>query len=195
MRRYRAYEDLFEILRGSQDDDAALVTRRIRSGEDVESLVRSIREGDLLLQLAVRPEWKRQYEFPGRFQQMPPHLNRWPNPYLKSKSLGRLLAGQEDTHQKDEVREVDRMYAVPYHAVKLADPRLESIDLTKYTTVIKNKSLLRSLLEIYLLFEYPFDSFFHADLFLDDIVRGQNRHCSPLLIHAVLAAGWVRCGS
>lgn len=167
----------------------------MRSGEDVELLVRSIREGNLLLQLSLRPEWKYQYEFPGRFRRMPPHLGQWINPYLKSELLSRSLVPLT-TYAKsldiDERTNKGRMYAVPYHAVKLADSRLEFVDLTKYTMVASDKPLLRSLLEIYLLFDYPFNSFFHADLFLDDLVSGQGRHCSPVLVNAVFAAAWVR---
>ncbi|KAK9420218.1 hypothetical protein SUNI508_06747 [Seiridium unicorne] len=191
--KLNAHEKLYEILRNSHDDDAAMISRRIRSGEDVEQLVRSVQEGDLLLQLSLRPEWKFRYDFPSNFQQMPSNLSRWPNPYLESKCLLRWPdspATNGDSPSIDEVAHEDRMYVVPYHAAGLADHRLDMIDLTRYTTIVKDKALLRSLLEIYLLCEHPFDSFFHADVFLDDLTRGEGHHCAPVLINAVLAAAW-----
>ncbi|KAK9800140.1 hypothetical protein SCARD494_01933 [Seiridium cardinale] len=191
--KLNAHEKLYEILRNSHDDDAAMITRRIRSGEDVEQLVRSIQEGDLLLQLSLHPEWKFRYDFPSSFRHMPSRLSRWENPYLDSKCLIRWPvspAATGDASSIDQVAHEDRMYVVPYHAARLADRRLDMIDLTRYTAIVKDKALLRSLLEIYLLCEYPFDSFFHADLFLDDLARGEGHHCAPVLINAVLAAAW-----
>ncbi|KAH8194049.1 hypothetical protein TruAng_011779 [Truncatella angustata] len=192
-RRYKAYEDLYGIIRRSGDDDAALLVKRIQSGEDVEALVRSIEEGDLLLQLSLRPEWRIRYDFPGRFGPIPPHLDGWPNPYLKSKLFGGSPfsdTANGNFTDPDSIGEHDRIYAIPFHVVKLADPRLNNLDLTKYTTVSQSKSLLRSLLEVYLLYEYPWNSFLHADFLLDDMIRGDNRHCSPLLINAIMAAAW-----
>lgn len=195
LRRLNAYDELSEILRRSREDDAALITRRIRSGEGVEPLVRSLQEGDLLLQLSLQPEWRYQYDFPGHFQPMPSHLSGRANPYLQSKSLRGSLGlptNQRSLPNPDQVTDEEKFYAVPYRAVRLADSRLEHIDLTKYTKVTQDASLLRSLLEVYLLFEYPFNSFFHADFFLDDIISGDDRHSSPVLVNAVLAAAWVR---
>jgi hypothetical protein len=195
-RRYKAYEDLYEILRRSHDDDVALVLRRIRSGEDVESVVSSIEEGDLLLQLSLHPEWRIRYDFPGRFGPIPPHLDGWPNPYLKSKLLGGSPFVSTDpensTNQSTaETSAEDKVYAIPYHAAKIADPRLDQADPTQYTTVSTTKSVLLSLINIYLLHEYPWNSFFNADLFLDDMVRGRYQHCTGLLVNAVAAAAWV----
>jgi hypothetical protein len=197
MRKYKAHETLYDIIRRSRDEDAVLVVKRIQSGEDIETLVRSIEVGDLLLQLSLRPEWRTRYDYPGRFRQMPPYLDRWPNPYLKTKLFGGSLISSimdEPNMDLNELKDDDRIYAVPYHTAKLADARLESIDLTKYTTVTNDASLLRSLLEVYLLYEYPFNSFFHADLFFDDIIRDQGPHCSSVLVNAIMAAAWV-CSS
>lgn len=41
------------------------------------------------------------------------------------------------------------------------------------------------------MFEYPFHPFFQKDLFIDDMLNGRRRFCSPLLVNAVLAAAWV----
>lgn len=83
------------------------------------------------------------------------------------------------------------MFLVPYHTVELADPKLESADVAKWTAVTPDNLLLRRLLEIYFIFEFPFHPFFHKDLFLDDLLSGDLRFCSPLLVNAVLAAAWV----
>lgn len=191
----RAYDDLYTIIRRSQDQEARLIIQNIRSGVDVETIVRMIQEGDLLLQLSLRPEWRFRYEFPGTFPELPLYLNQWPNPYLSStvfqKSLLSTTQLPDVTTGPPETANQDSLYVVPYHVATMADPRLDSVDVTRYTTVCSDNSLLRSLLEIYFLFEFPFNSFFHIDIFLDDMASGQDNYCSPVLVNAVLASAWV----
>lgn len=83
------------------------------------------------------------------------------------------------------------MYLFPYHTVELVDDSLSSIDVAKWTAVSSNNTLLRKLLEIYFVLEYPFGQFFPKDLFLRDMAGGNQRYCSSLLVNALLAAAWV----
>jgi hypothetical protein len=80
---------------------------------------------------------------------------------------------------------------MPFHVAKMADSRLDHIDLTKYTTVSDDKKLLRSLLDIHFHFEFPFNSFSHIDLVLEDMVHGQERYSSPVHVNVILASAWV----
>ncbi|ORY56144.1 uncharacterized protein BCR38DRAFT_120679 [Pseudomassariella vexata] len=190
----RAYENLYSILRTSPPDEASLVLRRVRSGVDVETVLQSIQEGDLLLQLVLRPEWRYRYDFP-YLKEMPSFLGLWPNPYLRSTLHDRALISPSQHRMLTEQLitsedEMNRMYLVPYHAVSMTDFRLGSVDVAKWTTVSSDNALLRALVEIYFVFEFPFHPFFHKELFLDDLLNDRHRFCSPLLVNAVLAAAW-----
>lgn len=48
------------------------------------------------------------------------------------------------------------------------------------------------LLKLYFQYEHQFLSFFHKDLFLDDMLSGSTTFCSELLVNAVLALACVR---
>lgn len=87
--------------------------------------------------------------------------------------------------------ELLRMYETPYHTVQMVEPRLDAVDPSKWTTVISDNVLLRKLLEIYFVHDYPYFTFFHKDFFLDDMATGRTRFCSSLLVNAVLAAACV----
>ncbi|KAI0136821.1 hypothetical protein BJ170DRAFT_589783 [Xylariales sp. AK1849] len=190
------YENLWNILRTRQEDEANVILQRIRAGADADALVRTIQDGDLLLQLAPQPEYRYQYEFPYS-REMPTFLNNvaWANPYLSSILYGQaLISSSQLLTPPEEILEFEgdsrRMYLAPYHTVHLVDKRLASLDVALWTAVISNNSLLRTLLEVYFVFEYPSHPFFHKDIFLDDMISGKHRFCSPLLINAVLAAAW-----
>ncbi|KAK7980988.1 hypothetical protein PG989_013445 [Apiospora arundinis] len=192
-----AYEELCTILRSRQGPDADIVLRRIRAGDDIAAIVKTMQAGDLLLQLRLRAPDRFRYEFP-YLREMPPTLDgdSWSNPYLGSTLHQKALihpsprqspAVDLETIMSDESQ---RMFLVPYHTAEMADPKLDSADVAKWTTVSPDNSLLRRLLKIYFIFEFPFHPFFHKDLFLDDLLSGDLRFCSPLLVNAVLAAAW-----
>ena len=81
---------------------------------------------------------------------------------------------------------------MPYHAAVHEDLRISTADVSYWTSVSSDNSLLRELLDIYFVCEYPFHQFFHKNLFLEDMVQGKTRFCSRALVNAILAAGWVR---
>ncbi|KAK8129870.1 hypothetical protein PG999_002250 [Apiospora kogelbergensis] len=192
-----AYEELCTILRSRQGPDTDIVLRRIRAGDDIAAIVKTMQAGDLLLQLRLRAPDRFRYEFP-YIREMPPTLegDSWSNPYLGSTLHQKALiypsprqspAADLETIMSEESQ---RMFLVPYHTAEMADPKLDSADVAKWTTVSPDNSLLRRLLKIYFIFEFPFHPFFHKDLFLDDLLSGDLRFCSPLLVNAVLAAAW-----
>lgn len=170
--------------------------QQIRAGADVETVVKTIRDGDLLIQLALQPEYRFRYEFP-YLDGMPPSLEQQQNPYLHSTLYEKLRAlsphrVMSQDCQRSVEDEQERAYMMPYHAAELADPRIATIDVSRWTAVHPNNTLLRALLEIYFLFEHPFHTYFHKDLFLEDMANGRERFCSRCLVNAVLAAAWVR---
>lgn len=144
------HDALCDILRTRQEDVAIKILQRLRTGTDVETVLKSIHDGDLLLQVSLRPEYRYQYEFPYK-QEMPTGLENsaWPNPYLQSilydKVRGSAPPAETDAQSGGERQ---RMYMTPYHAVELLDARLGAIDVTKWTAVPASNSLLRTLIEI-----------------------------------------------
>lgn len=58
------YEELFDILRSRPEQDVASIVARIRSGADVEDILRFVKEGDALIELSVAPQTEYRYSFP-----------------------------------------------------------------------------------------------------------------------------------
>jgi hypothetical protein len=155
--------------------------------------MRHINAGDILVQLHLRPETRYRYVFPYRTQ-MPASLWSSHNPYLHSLVYeGTSLTPTSEqqplspsTHEKYSTQ-----YLKPYHAAKIEDPRFDSVRPSMWTSVSTDDDLMRTLLRTYFLHEYEWLPVFHKDHFLDDMVAGSNRFCSPLLVNAVLALGCV----
>ncbi|KAI1479411.1 hypothetical protein F4774DRAFT_381918 [Daldinia eschscholtzii] len=190
----QAYEDLFGILRSRPDEETAQVIQRLRMGEDAQIIVKTVQDGDLLLQLSLKPELRFRYEFP-HLRDMPPFLSQWHNPYLQSILYERTgVQSHQPQAYLDMLRDVtdesEKMYIAPYHTVELVDPRISSMTISIWTTVSSDNPMLRALLQIYFVFVYPFHPYFHKDLFLEDMSVGNNRFCSRLLVNAVLGAAW-----
>ncbi|KAI0381668.1 hypothetical protein F5Y04DRAFT_288489 [Hypomontagnella monticulosa] len=189
----QAYEDLFGILRSRSDEETARILQRLRIGEDVHAIVKAVQDGDLLLQLSLVPDLRYRYEFP-YIPEMPAHLERWPNPYLQSILYQKTDTQPPSSGYLETLREItdeaQKMYLVPYHAVELVDPRMLSINVSNWTTVSSDNPMLLVLLQIYFLFDFPFHPFFQKDLFLEDMIIGSRRFCSPLLVNAILGAAW-----
>ncbi|OTA65317.1 hypothetical protein K449DRAFT_421005 [Hypoxylon sp. EC38] len=190
----QSYEDLFGILRSRPDEETSQVLQRVRMGEDASTIVKAIQDGDLLLQLALRPDIRFRYEFP-YIREMPAHLSRWKNPYLQSTLYEKTSIQSPHSPMyleslRDVVDESQKIYLVPYHMVELVDPRISSMSVSSWTTVSSDNTMLRVLLQIYFVFEYPFHPYFHKDMFLEDMLVGSKRFCSPLLVNAVLGAAW-----
>lgn len=195
-RRCQTYEELFDILRSQPEDTSVEVLQRIRAGVDVKTVVKAIQDSDLLIQLARQPEYRFRYEFP-YLDDMPSHLGQQHNPYLHSTLYEKLCS--LSPHQvmskeflKNIETETERTYLMPYHATELSDSRISTVDVSRWTAVNTDNTLLRALLEVYFVFEYPFHTCFHKDFFLEDMANGRKRFCSRLLVNAVLAAAWVR---
>jgi hypothetical protein len=58
------YEELFRMLATRPLRDAEKILERIRQGVDVDEILRGVRDGDLLLQMALAPEKRFGYDFP-----------------------------------------------------------------------------------------------------------------------------------
>lgn len=82
-------------------------------------------------------------------------------------------------------------YLRPYHSARHIDPRLSIVDVTRWTSVIVDNDLFASLISAYITYEYPAFPVFQKDIFLEAMVSGDGRFCSPLLVNALLAKACV----
>jgi hypothetical protein len=58
-----------------------------------------------------------------------------------------------------------------------------------WTAVTSDRALVEHLMALYFCWEYPTFASLSKEHFLDDFLRGDSRHCSPLLVNAMLAVG------
>lgn len=191
-----AFEELYALLetRGQREVDEIL--RRLRAGSDVESILRYVKAGDLLLQLRLAPEARFRYCFPD-FTNWPTVFRDPEDPYLATQ----LLDASPTAHPQVLVSSLPspifdtctppHVYHMPYHTAHVADPRLASVKAAKWTSVTTDDALVSKLLAIYLQFDYPTSPCFQKDLFLDDLVNGRTDFCSSLLVNSILATGAV----
>ena len=189
-----AYEELVDILRSRPEPEAFSILGRIRSGADIQTILRHVKDGDLLLQLSLIPETRYRYEFP-YIADMPAFLGVPNNPYLASliyeNTFTLITAKQTPVDSRDGTAEYRDVYLTPYHAAKIIDHQLNAATVSKWTAVLADDVMLRRLLESYFMFEFPSLPFFHKDSFLEDMVAGRRRFCSSLLVNAVLAGACV----
>jgi hypothetical protein len=126
---------------------------------------------------------------------MMPILHDPKNDYLNSTLYQSLLAPPAPVQQiaKAIIPAGEAVYRIPYTGARMYDARLASQSLrpSKWTSITKDDNLLRSLLEVYFLYEFPLWSCFHKDIFLDDMASGSGDFCTALLVNAVLAAACV----
>jgi len=179
-----SHEEFYTLLKTRGPADAAEMLRRIRAGMDVDSILRHVRDGDLVLQLQLTPETRMRYTFP-EFAEWPRVVRDDDDPYMAAP----LLEFQTGVPAPENEREAPYMHAyqMPYHAAHVVDPRLSSIRAAMWTSVTSDDALVAKLLGIYFQHEYPKTPPFQKDLFLDDLVRGNTTFCSPLLVNAILA--------
>ncbi|KAF6824617.1 C6 transcription factor [Colletotrichum musicola] len=87
-----AHKELYSALQSMSEGEAAGILRRIRQGASAEELMTQIRDGDLLLQLALVPDARlRRYDFPF-LSAMPAFLLTPDNALLRSRLYAATLS-------------------------------------------------------------------------------------------------------
>jgi len=183
--KHAAFDELYDLLTSRSEAESIAILRRIRSGASVEAVVRHVKDGDLLVQMAIVPESSRRYSFP-LVREFPASLLIPSNSYLRSPMY-------QATFQQDSAREAELavlyqpQYLKPYHGAELLEPLLNEVVASKWTNVISDNYLFRKLLSAYILHQYRGCPAFRKELFLRDMAAGRTTHCSQLLVNAVLA--------
>ncbi|KAK0653055.1 nitrate assimilation regulatory protein nirA [Cercophora newfieldiana] len=181
--------ELVNVIRSRDEADAIAVYQRLRQGAEPQAVLRSVREGDLLLQLQLTPETRFRYVFPFR-KEMPSFLRSLARPYLASLlfDAAAVATGEAPRPLPALSNEQSRpQFFKPYHAARIVDARLDEVKPSQWTTVSDDDDLMRTLLRLYYQYEYHFFTCFHMDAFLDDMLSGTERFCSPVLVNAILA--------
>ncbi|KAM3479772.1 hypothetical protein MY5147_001545 [Beauveria neobassiana] len=201
-RKNRETEEELRKLRGShdalrrvvtalqtcKDDEVAAILRRLRETQDATAVATQLEGGDLLLQLHVAPETKFRFSLP-YCRDMPRALLRPDNPYLGSMLYESAFtsASNQSSAMISRIERLQPQYVKPYTAALIADTRLGTVNVARWTNVCADNAILRHLLHIYLLSEYQLFPPFHKDYFINDMVLGSTRFCTSLLVNAVLA--------
>lgn len=193
------------------------IVNRLRAGDNVETLVRSVQTGDMLLQLHDVPEEGHMVSALNEPVAISA-LDGSPNPYHASPlSLAYsdetlLDAGSAGGAPSDEAGEDIEMsgpgvaenaavsnieakmpkipepvYSTSSAKTQLISAHLDAAKPSEWTSVSSDNALMRRLLAEYCLYDYPFSPCFHMNLFLDDMAHGRIQFCSSLLLNSVLA--------
>jgi hypothetical protein len=182
-----ALEYIFRILQTLPEHTSATVFAKIRWGGDPESIAQSLRGGDLLSELQLRPETRYRFEFPWRAK-MPDFLLRPWNQYLNSPLYELTLQSENYAPTSPSSTEQENPhYFMPITAAELIESRLDTVKPSNWTTVSCDDKLMRSILRSYFIHEYSWTTSFHKDDFLDDMQSGSTVFCSSLLVNATLA--------
>ena len=197
------YEQLFDLLKTKPERDSLEIVRRIQRGASVETILRYVNDGDLLLQLSLLPETRRRYSLPFS-KNLPPSLFRFSNPYLNS-SVYEWAAGGNAALQSDgfltdrsntqptvEHSDSQSAYFKPYQAAEMVEHRLNGLKPSNWTSVSSDDRLMRKLLLLYFQNEHQWFINLHRELFLDDMASMRLRFCSRLLVNAILAYACVK---
>jgi hypothetical protein len=76
------HQEFLQSLKELPEKAAQDVLRRLRSGDDLATILNHVKMGDILLQLAVMPETRLRYVFPYRSEMPEEYIGD--NPYLES---------------------------------------------------------------------------------------------------------------
>ncbi|KAL6828048.1 hypothetical protein V8C40DRAFT_243377 [Trichoderma camerunense] len=186
------YEEFYDSLRGLPDADSQAIFQMIRGGADIKTVMRQIREGNLLLQLSLAPETQRRYDFPF-VTTMPTILLTGDNLYLRSLVFEATFQDENQQQLNIPLNPNSRtgspqyIYTQPYHSAEIVNTRLSTVDISRWTAVSTDNELMRTLLHAYFLHEYSSYTSFQKDIFIQALTDGDKRFCSSLLVNAVLA--------
>ncbi|KAF9701037.1 hypothetical protein EKO04_000295 [Ascochyta lentis] len=187
-----AYAELFGLIQTRPDGESLEILRRIKMGANVESVLRHVRDGDLLVQLRVQPETRLRYTLP-YMDSMPAFLLVPDNPYLTTPLYEATFKPSSSspstvTSNKTGTGKYVSPYMIPSHAAEVVEPILDRTYARQWTNIISDDGLFRRLITIYLSHHHVAFFWFNKNLFLEDMAARRTQFCSTFLVNAVLAA-------
>ncbi|CAO2648428.1 Nn.00g076950.m01.CDS01 [Neocucurbitaria sp. VM-36] len=182
-----AYDELFSLIKTRPENESHEILRRIKMGAGVESVLRHVKDADLLIQLTLIPESRRRYTLPYT-SSMPAILLVPDNPYLSSPLYEAPFEQPSAPSSSGTAITNPERYFKPYHAAEIVEPLLDHVCAKDWTVIIADDGLFRRLISIYLLHQHSCLYWFNKNLFLEDMAARRTLFCSPLLVNAVLAS-------
>lgn len=79
----------------------------------------------------------------------------------------------------------------PISTFRPCDERLEELNMSFWTSVSISDDVAVKIISLYLETDHPLLGTFEPDLFVDDLTSCRLRHCSPLLVSAIMYWGCV----
>ncbi|KAK0653068.1 hypothetical protein B0T16DRAFT_323245 [Cercophora newfieldiana] len=181
------YEELCQLICKMPDNESTEIVRRLRAGDDVSTIVRQVKAGCLLLQLALSPESRFRYSFP-YVPDMPVALRSPDNPYVGSSLFEASYSSSPSPRPEDLPEDSRCTYTKPYHVAEVVDVRFSKIHASRWTYVIDDDTLFRNLLRAYILHEHTTYPYIHIDSFMDGLASGDERFCSSLMVNVMMAS-------
>ncbi|CAI6337654.1 unnamed protein product [Periconia digitata] len=180
-------EQLLHAIRTRPDDDATVIFESIRSGCEVESIIRHFDHGVLSTQSRVIPETSSRLDLLLK-SGMPNFFQSPDNCYLQSTLHKTVSAPPASAQYVSTIGgQHSTPYMKPYFTASLVDSRFDRVVPSRWTQVSDDDILMRALLRLYFLHEHQWLGCFHIDDFLDDMLSGSNEHCTPLLVNTIMA--------
>ncbi|KAJ4369798.1 hypothetical protein N0V83_005562 [Neocucurbitaria cava] len=149
-------------------------------GADVESVLRHVKDADLLIQLTLVPETRRRYTLPYS-SSMPALLLVPDNPYFSSPLYEAPFEQASTPSSSGSSIANSEQYFKPHHAAEIVEPLLDHVCAKDWTTIVVDDGLFRRLISVYLLHQHLTFYQFNKDLFLEDMAARRTMFCSPLL--------------
>ncbi|KAF4993424.1 hypothetical protein FGRMN_6512 [Fusarium graminum] len=206
-----------EVLRTAPEDNVATVLQDLRSRGSVVEFLQSVASGSTATSLLLNPvatsraevladskvELDLNMRYPGAFPPLETleitdvdlsllAVQRGPEPIAQQTTIPLSPYSQTDpSSQTSGTPESSESLSTPSDAtgdtVHPVDPRLEVLKILQWTSVPIPDLLAAQAISFYLVNEHPVLAFFDADLLIRDLVSGERRFCSPLLVSALLA--------
>lgn len=146
-------------IRSSTHAEVAEIVQQIRADEDLDSIAESLKKNVML------PEHLDTKSAEGELSNLIGHPSMDASGVMKhyghTSSLGLVSDGERS----------------PVH-IQISEV---------WTRVTRDNSFVEHLLGIWFCWAHPFYLLFSKELFLDDMEKGRNKYCSPLLVNALLA--------
>ena len=146
------------------------------SDTEVAEIIQHIRANESLVVVA---------ETLGKHPALPDATRLSVHPDLPDQFRGQL-AFEKGTFEGERIQ----AYGPTLDVDLISDRHSSSTQIKKmedWTTVTRDKSLVRFLIQVYFCWVHPFYCFFSEDLFLNDMLDYRGAYCSSLLVNAVLA--------
>jgi len=206
-REDQIFAGLIQRLRTLPENEAIELLRRLRSTNDLESVLSSAagnasnqyRPSDIETARAHSPPTDSRIEFELSVKYRivyPPHTFRHPihdmHTLLQQPALPLSHLDGRPIHEAVEPGFRDLPASGPNLAQKYYDERLNRLEVSHWTSVAIADDFVASVLSNYLELNHPVLGLFDAGLFVRDLTNLQHNFCSTFLVNATLAFACVR---